>query len=60
MAFLCVCMYVRMCVVQIADQVGELMIRCRYGCKPIPDCPGEYEVDTTGKVSAVVVHLIRA
>ena len=33
---------------QIADQVGELLIHCRYGCKPAQDCPGEYEVDSTG------------
>jgi len=32
----------------IADQVGELLIHCRYGCKPAQDCPGEYEVDSTG------------
>lgn len=32
----------------IADQVGELMIHCRYGCKPVSDCPGEYEVESTG------------
>lgn len=32
----------------IADQVGELLVHCRYGCKPVQDCPGEYEVDPTG------------
>ncbi|XP_064406135.1 E3 ubiquitin-protein ligase TRAF7-like [Halichondria panicea] len=32
----------------IADQVGELLIHCRYGCKPSQEIPGGYEVDTSG------------
>ena len=40
-----------MCVfsLQIADQVGELLIHCRYGCKAMLDCPGEYEVAPSGE-----------
>ena len=34
---------------QVAEQVGELLIHCRYGCKLIPDGMGEYEVDSSGK-----------
>ncbi len=33
---------------QIADQVGELLIHCRYGCKMRHDNPGEFEVDPSG------------
>ena len=34
---------------QIADQVGELLIHCRYGTKPIEDDADEYEVDPDGE-----------
>jgi E3 ubiquitin-protein ligase TRAF7 len=32
----------------IVDQVGELLIHCRYGTKPIEDDADEYEVDPDG------------
>lgn len=34
---------------KVADEVGDLLIHCRYGCKPKEDCLGEYEVDPGGK-----------
>ena len=34
---------------QIADQVGELLIHCRYGCKAQADNSEEYEVDPEGE-----------
>ena len=34
---------------QIADQVGELLIHCRYGCK-MGHSPGEFEVDPSGSL----------
>ena len=40
---------------QIADQVGELLIHCRYGCKPSQERPGEYEVDPSGECVCVCV-----
>jgi E3 ubiquitin-protein ligase TRAF7 len=33
----------------IADQVGELLIHCRYGSKPREDSTEEYEVDPEGE-----------
>ena len=33
---------------QVAEQVGELMIHCRYGCKPAQDGSGAYEIDPSG------------
>ncbi len=40
--------HVLCCFVQIADQVGELLIHCRYGCKMRHDNRGEFEVDPSG------------
>ena len=34
---------------QIADQVGELLIHCRYGCKAQADNSEEYEVEPEGE-----------
>ncbi len=50
---------------QIADQVGELLIHCRYGCKPSQENVGSYEIDTTGSQSppsnySIVVETIVA
>ena len=33
---------------QVSDQVGELLIHCRYGCRPVQNFPGLYEFDPTG------------
>ena len=33
---------------QVSDQVGELLIHCRYGCRSVQNFPGLYEFDTTG------------
>eukprot|EP00731_Ephydatia_muelleri_P029360 Em0020g1004a len=32
----------------VSDQVGELLIHCRYGCRPVQNFPGLYEFDPTG------------
>lgn len=36
------------CPVQVAEQVGEVLVHCRYGCQPKPDAPDEYEVASGG------------
>lgn len=35
---------------QIADQVGELLIHCRYGCKQREEDAEEYDVDPEGEL----------
>lgn len=39
----------------VAEQVGELMIHCRYGCKPAQDGSGAYEIDPSG--CSVIIKL---
>ena len=39
--------------VQVADEVGDLEIHCRYGCKPRDGFPGEYEHNQQGTYSSV-------
>lgn len=36
------------CLTQLAEQVGEMLVHCRYGCQPKPDAPDEYEVAPSG------------
>ena len=33
------------------------MIHCRYGCKQIPDCVGDYEEDPTGMFMYLCAHV---
>ena len=51
--------------VQVADEVGGLLVHCCYGCKEKEDCPGEYIVDSQGKdqviessTGYVVMHVL--
>lgn len=42
---------------QVAEQVGELMIHCRYGCKPAADVSGKYVVDPSGELLCKARHV---
>ncbi len=34
---------------QVDEQIGELFIHCKYGCRSLPNgIPGKYEVDPQG------------
>ena len=44
------------CPLQVAEQVGELLVHCRYGCQPKPDMPEEYEVASSGCPVVVKMH----
>ena len=36
---------------QVDEQIGELFIHCKYGCRSLPNgIPGKYEVDPQGMI----------
>lgn len=41
--------------IAVFEQVGELLVHCQYGCKPNPNQPGEYVVDTEGCTSVIKI-----
>ena len=35
--------------IQVLEQIGELLVHCKYGCMPSATEEGKYEVNSAGK-----------